>query len=118
MIGYYQSLAALRHGHAALRTGSFAALLTGDTTSSANDNTTYAFARSNDQETVIVVLNKGRVDNKPNVPVHDYFADGTILRDALTGKTVCVSGGRVELILPIGSRRIPPTRMSAQKRLF
>ena len=100
MIGYYQNLAALRRGHSALRSGSFTALLTGDTSSSINDNTTSAFARANDQEAVIVVLNKGKVDNKPSVPVGDYFADGTILRDALTGKTVSVSGGRIELTLP------------------
>ena len=60
------------------------------------DDTTYAFARSNDHETVIVVLNKGKVNNKPSVPVSDYFPDGTILWDALTGKTVSVSGGRIE----------------------
>ncbi|HSB28697.1 MAG TPA: alpha-amylase family glycosyl hydrolase, partial [Pyrinomonadaceae bacterium] len=100
MIGYYQSLAALRHGHSALRNGSFAALLTGDTSSSNKDNTTYAFARSNSSETVIVVLNKGRMENQPSVLVGDYFPDGTILQDMLTGKTIGVSGGRVELTLP------------------
>jgi glycosidase len=99
MIGYYQSLAALRRGHSALRTGSFVTLLTGDTSWPNNDDTTYAFARSNDHEVVIVILNKGKLDNKPSVPVGDYFADGTILRDALTGKTVSVSGGRIELTL-------------------
>jgi alpha-glucosidase len=99
MIGYYQRLAALRRGHSALRTGSFVTLLTGDTSWPNNDDTTYAFARSNDHEVVIVMLNKGKLDNKPSVPVGDYFPDGTILRDALTGKAVSVSGGRIEFTL-------------------
>lgn len=100
MIGYYETLAALRSSHPALRTGAFAALLVGDTSLSPHDGSTYAFARLNDEETVVVVLNKGKVENKPGIPVRDYFPDGTILREVLTGKTVKVSGGRVELTLP------------------
>jgi hypothetical protein len=83
----------LRSGHPALRTGSFAALLIGDTSPSTNDDTTYAFARSNDHETVIVVLNKGNVENELSVRGRDCFPDGTVQREALTGETMKVSAG-------------------------
>jgi glycosidase len=100
MIGYYESLAALRGAHPALRTGSFAVLLIGDTSAAHDDDTTYAFARSTGHETAIVALNKGKVWNKAVLLVRDYFPDGTVLREALTGETVAVSGGCVELTLP------------------
>ena len=99
MIKYYQQLAALRRSHAALRTGAFATLLTGDTSPSTKDDTTYAFARFDEREAAIVVLNKGKHENTASVPVHDYFREGTILREAVTGAPARVSDGRIEVTL-------------------
>jgi glycosidase len=96
---YYTTLAHMRKQHAALRTGSFETLLTGDTTASATDNNTYAFARTGGGETAIVALNNGGASNTASVPVAAYFADGTELQDALSGATYTVSGGSVNLSL-------------------
>jgi hypothetical protein len=106
MIVYYSTLAHLRQQHPALRTGSFATLLTGDTTPSASDNNTYAFARSASGESAIVVLNNGTSSNTARVLVGAYFANGTQLQDALSGATYTVSGGNVTLTLAARSGAI------------
>ncbi|HEY9402914.1 MAG TPA: alpha-amylase family glycosyl hydrolase, partial [Pyrinomonadaceae bacterium] len=99
VVGYYTTLAHMRKQHPALRTGSFETLLTGDKTPSTTDDNTYAFARAGGGETAIVVLNNGAGGNTANVPVAAYFADGTQLRDALSGATYTVNGGSVNLTL-------------------
>jgi glycosidase/Ca2+-binding RTX toxin-like protein len=98
-IGFYSQLAHLRKQHEALRTGGFTTLLTGDTTASASDNDTYAFARSGGGETAIVALNQANAANTATVPLGAYFADGAQLQDALSGATYTVSGGAVSLTL-------------------
>lgn len=95
MIAYYAKLAQVRSLHASLRTGTIETLLTGDTSASATDNNTYAFARTGSSETGIVVLNNGTTDNTAQVPVSAYFADGTILYDALTNNPYPVAAGVV-----------------------
>ena len=99
VVNYYRTLAHMRKQHAALRTGSFETLLTGDTTPSATDDNTYAFARTGNGETAVVALNNGTGANTASVPVAAYFADGTELRDALSGATYTVGGGGVTLSL-------------------
>ena len=100
MIDYYELLGSLRKAHPALRRGSFTPLLIGDVSPPTDDDSSYAFARSEGDDAAVVVMNKGNVENKPSVRVRDYFADGATLRDALTGQTMKVSGGRVVLTLP------------------
>src|SRR5205085_8664650 len=68
-VTYYTRLAHLRKQHAALRTGSFETLLTGDTTPSTTDNHTYAFARIGGGETAIVALNNGDAGDAASLPV-------------------------------------------------
>jgi glycosidase len=97
--GFYTTLAHMRKQHAALRTGSFETLLTGDTTPSTTDNSTYAFARAGNGETAIVVLNNGAGSNAASLPVGAYFADGMQLQDALSGATYTVNSGQVNLTL-------------------
>jgi glycosidase len=99
VISYYGMLAHLRKQHPALRTGSFETLLTGDTTGSGADNNTYAFARSGGGETAVVALNNGTGNNSASIPVGAYFANGTVLQDALSGATYTVSGGNVSVTL-------------------
>ncbi|HLM57662.1 MAG TPA: alpha-amylase family glycosyl hydrolase [Pyrinomonadaceae bacterium] len=99
LVNYYATLAHMRKQHLALRTGSFETLLTGDTTPSTTDDSTYAFARAGGGEAVVVALNNGAGANAASVPVGPYFADGTQLRDALSGATYAVSGGVVNLTL-------------------
>jgi glycosidase len=97
--GFYTTLAHMRKQHPALRTGSFETLLTGDTSASATDDNTYAFARTGGGETAIVALNNGAGVNTASIPVTAYFADGAELQDALSGTTYYVSGGHVNLTL-------------------
>jgi hypothetical protein len=99
VVNYYRTLAHMRQQHAALRTGTFETLLVGDTSPSATDDNTYAFARSGNGETAVVALNNGASPNTASVPVASYFADGTELRDALSGATYTVGGGRVSITL-------------------
>ena len=96
---YYTKLAHMRKQHAALRTGSFETLLAGDTTASNTDDSTYAFARQGGGETAVVALNNGTASNTASVAVSSYFADGTQLKDALSGATYTVSSGSVTLTL-------------------
>jgi glycosidase len=98
-VAYYTQLAHLRKQHASLRGGLFETLLAGDTTPSATDNNTFAFARVSGGETAVVALNNGGASNTASVPVAAYFADGTALQDALTGTTYTVSGGAVNVTL-------------------
>ncbi len=100
MIAYYRTLADVRTDHMELRSGSFATLLTGDTTPGHSDDGTYAFARSNGQDTAVIALNKSSKQNTANFAVDRYFADGTVLTDALTGRTTVVLNGHIELTLP------------------
>jgi glycosidase len=99
VVGYYTTLAHMRKQHPALRQGSFDTLLTGDTSPSMTDDNTYAFARTGGGETAVVALNNGAAVNTASVPVAAYFADGTQLRDALSGATYAVNGGSVNLLL-------------------
>jgi glycosidase len=99
MISYYRALGKLRAAHTALRRGSFETLLTGDTTPGDRDDGTYAFARSDQSETVVVALNKSGADNSASIPVARYFRDGTWLHDPISGVTAEVAGGRVKVTL-------------------
>ena len=109
MIGFYTLLGTLRNNYTALRTGSFAALLTGDTTASSSDNNTFAFARSDANHSLVIVMNNGTSSNSATIPVGDYFADGTDLTDALDGTSlspkggVTVSGGMITVTIPARS---------------
>jgi glycosidase len=98
-VAYYTRLAHLRKQYAALRTGSFETLLTGDTTTSSTDNNTFAFARVGGGPTAVIALNNGGASNTAVIGVAAYFADGTVLQDALSGATFTVSGGNVSVTL-------------------
>ncbi|HEV7893240.1 MAG TPA: alpha-amylase family glycosyl hydrolase [Pyrinomonadaceae bacterium] len=96
---YYTKLAHMRKQFAALREGSFEALLTGDTTGSNTDDNTYAFARVSGASKAVVALNNGPGVNTASVPVAGLFADGTSLVDVLSGASYTVSGGHVSVTL-------------------
>ena len=106
VLSYYSQLAHLRQQHAALRTGSFETLLTGDTSASTSDNSSYAFARVGGGETAIVALNNGSGSNTASIPVSAYVADGAQLQDALSGTIYIVSGGNVSVTLAARSGAI------------
>ena len=96
---FYTRLAHMRKQFASLRAGTFETLLTGDTTPSASDDNTYAFARVSGAQHAVVALNNGAGANTASVPVAAHFADGTALVDVLTGASYAVSGGHIAVTL-------------------
>jgi len=99
MLAFYSRLAQIRQQYPVLVDGAFETLLTGDTSGSGADNTTYAYARPGIDDAPIVALNPGSSANTTAVPVAAYYVDGTTLEDMLTGDTYTVSGGEVALTL-------------------
>jgi len=99
VITFYSKLAHLRKQHASLVSGSFVTLLTGDTQQSSTAPNTYAYARAGTNEAIVVALNNGSAANAASIPVAAYYADGTILQDALSGKTYTVANGNVSVAL-------------------
>lgn len=99
MIAHYTALGQARRAHPALRTGSFATLLLGDGTSSRTDDGVYAFGRKSRGDVAVVVLNNAATAASAVVPVRGYAADGTTVKDALTGRTYAVARGSVTLRL-------------------
>lgn len=103
LLTHYRRLGALRRGHPALRTGSFATVLTGDTTTSGTDDGTYAFVRVSGRDAVLVAVNNSGAANRVSLPVAGAFGDGTRLVDALAGGKATVVGGAVRLTIPARS---------------
>lgn len=107
MISWYTKLAAIRKAHPSLRgAGTFTTMLLGDTTASATDNSSYAFARTGGGETTLVLMNNGASSNTVAVPAPAAFANGKVLIDGITGATTTVSGGVVTWTLPARSGAI------------
>ncbi len=106
LVNFYTTLGILRRGHTVLRTGNFTPVLMGDLTASSTDNNTFAFARYDAGEKIIVVMNNGTLANTATIPVGGYFPDGTVLTDALGSSSFApnaaftVSGGNITVNLP------------------
>ena len=93
MIDYYSRLAAVRHSLPALRDGSLTTLFT--------KGSLYAFARvSPPDKPVIVVLNKSRSPSTELIPVHGFYANGSLVEDVLGGGRFDVQGGSVGAGVP------------------
>ncbi len=103
LVRYYTALGQVRRAHPALRTGSFATLLTGDTTASRTDDTVYAFARKARGDVAVVALNNGSAPATATIPVRGYLADGARLLDPTTGRAYRVARGGVTATLPARS---------------
>jgi len=100
MFLYYASLAHVRKLYRSLRQGNFVTLLTGDTQQTSSAPNTYAFARTMEGETsVVVALNNGSAINKASIPVNGIFTDGTKLHDLLSGAHYSVTAGSVQVTL-------------------
>jgi hypothetical protein len=100
MFGYYATLGHLRKLYRSLRQGDFTTLLVGDTQQPNSAPNTYAFARTMQGETpVVVALNNGAASNSASIPVNGIFTDGTQLHDALSGDHYSVTAGAVQVRL-------------------
>jgi len=93
LLEYFKGAIALRHAHAALRRGQFIQLL------AAGD--VFAYARHDEQETLIVALNAAMEPREVSVPAGAYFPDGTSLRHVFgQGMARPVSDGHIAILLP------------------
>lgn len=95
MINFYTLLGNLRRAHPALSTGAYETLLMGDITPDGTDNNTFAFIRARGDDKVVVLMNNGATANTATIPVGAYFANGTVLTDALGNSSL--SGGKSSL---------------------
>ena len=68
VFAYYQRVIGLRRAHAALRRGTF------ETIAADDEHHTYAFRRSFDDETLVVVINRGEEPHQLSLPVIDENA--------------------------------------------
>jgi len=101
MQAFYTKLAHLRKLYHVLRQGNFVTLLTGDTQQQTTAPNTYAFARTLQGETAVVVaLNNGSTANYASIPVTGIYPNGTPLYDVLSGSSYTVGSGAVQLTLP------------------
>ena len=100
LANFYRRLARSRRAHPALRSGTFATVLTGDTTPATTDDTTFAFARVGNGEKVVVALNNGNAGNEVTLSVSDYFPEGAQIGDEVNSAVYFVSNGKLTLTLP------------------
>ena len=126
VLAFYQKLAHLRKQYVVLRQGAFVTLLTGDTQQPNAAPNTYAFARTmQGQSPVVVALNNGAATNSASIPVTGLFNDGTSLYDVLAGASYTVSSGAVQVrlaprtgvLLVLGPRRKSAQGPAASIRL-
>ena len=98
VLDFYTRLGRARAELSGLRDGGFSTLLTGDTTKPPGDNDVFAFLRSGaGAKPVIVVLNKGAMQEQASIPVRGAYANGATLEDALGGGSFTVSAGSVSV---------------------
>lgn len=88
LLGFFRRAIDLRHKHPTLRRGQYIRLLADD------QHNVYAFARRDEQETLVVVLNNGLDPFELDVGVGSLFADGESLRDVWAGHVARVTNGR------------------------
>ncbi|MNY21668.1 Amylopullulanase precursor [compost metagenome] len=108
LLGFYKQLIALRNATPALRTGAFRSIRRH------NDLGLFGYVRELGKDKVAVMLNNSADTREWSLDVSSAFADGTALRDPLTGRSYTVQRGHVPLklapkqgvlLMPAASRR-------------
>jgi glycosidase len=90
-LAYHKQLIALRHAHPALRTGGYHRLYA--------DADTYAFARANDGEALLVAVNVADTPRAIAVPAGRLFAEGADLEPAYGAGVARVANAMIRLEL-------------------
>lgn len=93
LLPYYQLLAATRHAHEALRTGSFDTLLVDD------DNDIYAYGRMAADDAAVIIANRGATKSV-TVDVAGYLAAGTQLVNVLDANALYTVAADGSLTVP------------------
>lgn len=89
LLAVFRRAITLRHEHAALRRGRYLCLHADD------QHGVYAFARQEEGETLVVVLNNGSTSYDLDVPVRGLFNDGMILHDVWKSGRAQATAGRI-----------------------
>jgi glycosidase len=90
-LDYHKQLIAMRHAHPALRTGAYHRLHA--------DEDSYVFARTNDDEALLVAINVAASPRNILVPTNGLFAEGGALEPVYSGGGARVEDGQVWLNL-------------------
>ncbi len=90
MHGYFQKLTSIRNDYEPLRRGNLMEMW--------QDDNVYAYDRMSDKGEAIVVLNNAKSQQDRTIPLRaeSKLADGTVLKDVLSGRTVTVDDGRIQ----------------------
>jgi glycosidase len=88
---HYKTLINLRRDYSALRGGDVRTLLIDDT------KHLYSYARWDNNDTFVVVLNNGVGAQSTSVPVAGTIPNGAVLTDLLNGGTYTVVGGYIDI---------------------
>ncbi|MEX0927919.1 MAG: glycoside hydrolase family 13 protein [Balneolales bacterium] len=96
----YRRLIHIRNSHTSLQVGDFKTWLTD------NRNEVYAFSRTGNRETVLVILNNSRSDQMADLPAEDR-----IWTDVVNGRRFRATGGRLTIKLePVSGRLLAASR--------
>lgn len=100
MLGYFQKLSSIRNDVEPLRRGKLLEMW--------QDDKFYAFSRKSDQGEAIVVFNNDHNPSSRDIPLRSesQLADGTVLKDLLSGRTVTVRDRRIHSELETKSAAI------------
>ena len=92
MLAFHKHLIAMRHAHAALRTGSYHQLYA--------DDAVYAFVRVGGDETIIVAVNVASEPRTVDLPVGVQVADGVVLKPLYGESGATCANGVVRITIP------------------
>jgi cyclomaltodextrinase / maltogenic alpha-amylase / neopullulanase len=97
---YHKHMIAMRHAHPALRTGSYQRLYPSPGPGQGADEDLYVFARSNEDETLLIAVNVAEGPRGALVPA-GALLDGSARLETVFGRGVAtVEPGQVRLDLP------------------
>ena len=92
LLAYHKQLIAMRNAHPALRTGAYHRLYA--------DDTSYAFARADDGEALLVAANTGDEAREIVVQTGEHFAEGAELAAIYGTAGARVESGKVRISVP------------------
>ncbi len=89
ILEHYKKLISIRKSHPALRRGNYQTLYANAS------HGIYAFIRCLDNDKLVIILNNSDKNYLVNIPIGDYFAEGTELKCLLNGSSFKIKGNRL-----------------------
>jgi cyclomaltodextrinase / maltogenic alpha-amylase / neopullulanase len=100
VLTYHKQMIAVRHAHSALRTGAYQRLYPSSGSGQGADAEIYVFARSNDDETLLVAVNTAEQPGEAAVPTGALLGPGARLETIFGRGAATVESGHVRIDLP------------------